>query len=181
MLTLLLDSPSALAAVIVILSLLNYAVGSLALRHYARQNFVERSDYFPPGLIGKVRSERAQLALPFLLGIVAVSLTLSADPLTREIFGGGYLVMLVAGFTLNITTLLTARALVHPTAAEGRIRFSATYRYSNFGAQMLGLALFSGIVWILAGNLAFMAGSVFLLATAIGYYRRAWQASRRSV
>jgi hypothetical protein len=76
---------------------------------------------------------------------------------------------------------LSVRTLLNPAAAEGRIHYSAMYRYRSTGAQTLGFALFSGAVGILLGNLAFFAGSLFLLATAIGYYRRARQASRRAV
>jgi len=177
----LVNSPAALAAVIAILSLLNYAVGAFALRDQSRQTFVERDSYLPPGPIGKVRANRAQLALPFFLAIVVIAVTLSADPLTRQIFGGGYLVVLMAGLTLNLTAWLTTRALIDPTAAEGRIRYSAIYRYRSSAAQTLGLALFSGAVGILFGDLAFLAGSLFLLATAVGYFRRERQASRRMV
>jgi len=178
MLTVLLDSPSVLAVVIAILSLLNYALGTLTVRDYSRQNFVERETYLPPGPIGKVRSDSARLALPFLPATLVIGVTLSADRLVREILGGGYLVLLLAGFVLNITGLLTGRALLNPTAAEGHIRYSAMYRYRSSGAQMLGLGAFSATVGILFGSLAFIAGSFLLLATAIGYYRRARQASR---
>lgn len=175
----LLNSPAVLAAVIAMLSLLNYAVGVLALRDHSRQTFVQRDSYLPPGPIGKVRSNRGELALPFLLAVVVIAVTLSAGRLTREIFGGGYLVALAAGLALNVTGWLTVRGLLNPTAAEGRIRYSATYRYRSSGAQTLGLALFSGAVGILFGSLAFWAGSLFLLATAVGYFRRERQASRR--
>jgi hypothetical protein len=181
MLTTLLNSPALLTAVIATLSLLNYAVGALALRDHSRQTFIERDSYLPPGPIGKVRSNRTQLALPVLLAMVVIAVTLSADRLTREIVGGGYLVVLAAGCALNVTGWLTVRALINPTAAEGRIRYSATYRYRSSGAQTLGLALFSGVVGFLFGSLAFAAGSVFLLATAVGYFRRERQASRRAV
>ena len=178
MLTTLLDSPVVLAVVIATLSLLNYAFGALALRDHSRQTFVEGDSYLPPGPIGKVRSSRIQLALPSVLAIVVIAVTLSADRLTREIVGGGYLVALVAGLALNVAGWLTVRALINPTAAEGRIRYSAMYRYRSSGARTLGLALFSGAVGILFGNLAFGVGSLFLLATAVGYFRRERQASR---
>lgn len=181
MLTTLLNSPAILAAMIATLSLLNYAVGALALRDHSRQTFVERDRYVPPGPIGKVPSNRAQLTLPFLLAVLAIAVTLSADRLTREIVGGGYLVALMAGCALNITGWLTVRALINPTAAEGRIRYSATYRYRSSAAQTFGMALFSGAVGILLGNLAFGMGSLFLWATAVGYFRRGRQASRRAV
>lgn len=180
MFPLLFDSPVVLVAVIAVLSLSNYAVGMLALRANSYQKFVERDSYLPPGPIGKIRSEKAQLALPFLLAVVVTGMTVSADRQTREILGGGYLVMLIASLVLNIINWLTVRALASPTAAEGRIRYSATYRYGSSGAQMLGLGLFSGIVGILFGSRAFEAGSMFLLATAVGYFRRARQASRRA-
>jgi len=98
--------------------------------------------------------------------------------MNREIFGGGYLVMLLADFAMNLNALLTVRALLKPAAAEGRVRFSAMYRYRSSGAQTFAFALFSGTVGICFNSVAFMAGSIFLLATAIGYYRRASQASR---
>jgi hypothetical protein len=177
MLDVLVDSPAILAAMIAILSLLNYAVSALALRDQSRQNFVQRDHYLPPGPVGKVRSRRGQLALPFFLAIVVIILTVSADRPTRDVFGGGYLVVLAASFALNLASFLSIHALLNPAAAEGRIQYSAMYRYRSTGAQTLGFALFSATVGILFGNLAFVAGSLFLLATAIGYYRRARQAS----
>ena len=180
MLTVLLGSPAVLAVAIAVLSILNSAVGALALRDHSRQEFVEFDSYLPPGPVGKVRSRGAQLTLPFVLAAVVIGVTLSADRLTREIIGGGYLVALLAGCALNITGWLTVCALVNPAAAEGRIRYTPMYRYRTSSAQTLGLALFSGAVGILFGSLAFVAGSLFLLATAAGYFRRAGQASRSS-
>ena len=184
MLAVLLDSPWVLAALIAILWFLNLAIGKLIVRYQSRQEFVEADD--PIHGPSDARSDGAPKKrrrswggqLPFLLTIVAVSLTLSADPVTREIFGGGGMVMLVAFVTLNIAGLLSARALLRPAAAEGRIRFTTKYVNSLSGAHTTALALFSGIVGILFGSLAFLAGSFFLLATAIGYYRRARKASR---
>jgi hypothetical protein len=181
MLTVILDSPGALVAVIAILSLVNYAVGALVLRDNSRQIFVEPDLYVPPGVIGKVQSNRARLALPFFLAIVIIVLTLLGDRLTREIIGGGYLVTLIAGLALNVTNVLTIRTLLNPSAAEGRIRYSAMYRYRSAAARMLGFTLFSGTVGILFSNLSFLAGAFLLFAAAIGYYRRARQASRRAV
>ena len=178
MLAVLLDSPAVLAAAIAVLSILNGAVGALALRDHSRQEFVECDPYLPPGPAGKVRSRWAQLTLPFVIATVVIGVTLSADRLTREIIGGGYLVALLAGCALNITGWLTVRALVNPAAAEGRIRNTPMYRYRTSSAQTLVMALFSGAVGILFGSLAFVAGSLFLLATAGGYFRRARQASR---
>ena len=180
MLDLLLDSPAALAAAIAIVSLLNYAIGASALRYYSRQNFIESAAYLP-GSLGMARPGPARLTWPFFLAAMAISLTLSADRTTREIFGGGYLVMLVAGLAMNIMNLLTVRALIKPTAAEGRVHFSAAYHYRSAGAQSLGFAFFSGTAWILFGSLAFMAGSFFLLVSAIAYYRRARKATHKAV
>ena len=175
----LLDSPAALAATIAILSLLNYQIGALILRAHSRQNFIESDAHAPQGTVKKTPPDRG-LNLPFLLPLVAISLTLSADRQTREMFGGGCLVMLVAGFALHITNLLMMRALVRPSAAEGRIRYSTMYAYRGSGAQALGLAAFSGTVAILFGSLAFTAGALFLLAMAIEYYRLARRASRKA-
>jgi len=180
MLTVLLDSPAALATAIAVLAILNGAIGALALRDHSRQEFIEWVTYTPPGPVGKVRSRRAQLLLPFLIATVVIGVTLSTDRLTREIVGGGYFVALIAGCALNVTGWLTVRALLNPAAAEGRIRYTAMYRYRTSSAQTLGTALFSGSVGVLFGSLAFAAGSVFLLATAGGYFRRARQASRLS-
>jgi len=174
----LLDSPTVLAAVIATLSIVNAALSALALRDHSRQEFVESVPYLPSGPLGKIRSRRAQLTLPFLLAAVIIGVTLSADRLTREIICGGYLVALLAGCALNVTGWLTVRALVNPVAAEGRIRYAPMYRYRTSSAQTLGMALFSGVVGILFGSRAFAAGSLFLLATAAGYFRRARQASR---
>src|SRR5262249_4385561 len=156
----------------------NYAVGALVLRDHSRQTFVESESHVPPGPIGRVQSNRAQLALPFLLAAVVIALTLSGDRTTREVLAGGYLVMLVANLALNVSSWLAVRGLINPTAAEGRIRYSAAYRYRRSAAQSFGLALFAGAVGILCGSTAFWAGSVFLLATAVGYYRRERQAAR---
>ena len=184
MLTVLLESPSVLAALIAILWFLNQAIGKLVVRYQSRQEFVEADDpiHGPADARSDGPSKKRRRSwggqLPFLLTIVAFSLTLSADPVTREIFGGGGFVMLVAIVTLNIAGLLSARALLRPAAAEGRIRLTTKYVNSLSGANMIAVALFSGIVGILFGSLAFLAGSFFILATAIGYYRRAWKASR---
>ena len=81
MFTELVDSPAVLAAVIAILSLLNFVIGALALRDHSRQKFVER-DSTLPGPSGKVRSTKAQLTLPFLLdrGHWSDAFGRSADP-----------------------------------------------------------------------------------------------------
>jgi hypothetical protein len=86
--------------------------------------------------------------------------------------------MLIAGFASSLTGLLAVRALVHPAAAEGRIHYSAMYGYRSGAAQTLGLALFTGMVALSFGSLAFMAGSLFLVAATIGYYWRTRQALR---
>ena len=179
MLTVLLDSPAVLTAVIAVLFLLNRAIRVSALRVYSRQSVVEH-DLGPPGQAGTVRSERAQLTWPFISAIVAISLTLTADPITREIAGGGYLVLMITGLVMNIESWLTARALLKPAAAEGHIRYSMMFGYRSGAARALGFALFTATVGILLGNLAFMAGSVFLLATAIGYYRSGRRAAREA-
>lgn len=178
MLSVLLESPRVLAAVIVILLLLDYQIRAVLLRYQVRQSFIEHDVLPPPGPDGKVQVDRARLTWPFIIGIVAISLTLSADPVTREFFGGGYLVLLLAGFTLNIVSFLTLRPLLDPAAAEGRVRWSAMCTFRTAGGHTFGLALFTGVVGIFFGSLAFIAGTLFLLALGIGYYRRARRASR---
>ena len=178
MLSVLLESPRVLAAVIAILLLLDYQIRAALLCYHSRQSVVEYDVFPPAGPDGKIQGDRTRMTWPFILGIVAISLTLSADPVTREFFGGGYLVLLLAGFTLNATTLWAMRPLRDPTAVEGHIRISARYDYRSAGAQTLGVALFTGAVAILFANLAFTAGTLFLLALGIGYYRRARRVSR---
>ena len=177
MLSVLLESPRALAVVIVILLLLDYRIRAVLFRYQARQRFIEHEGFLP-GPDGKIQGDRARLTWPFILGIVAISLTLSADPVTREFVGGGYLVLLLAGFTLNMVSFLTLRPLLDPTAAEGHVRLSAMCTYRTAGAHTFGLAFFTGAVGIFFGSLAFIAGTLFLLALGIGYYRRARRASR---
>ena len=178
MLSVLLESPRALATVIVILLLLDYRIRAVLLRCQVRQSFVEQDVLPRPRPDGKVQVDRARLTWPFILGIVAISLTLSADPVTREFVGGGYLVLLLAGFALNIVSFLSLRPLLDPAAAEGRVRLSAMCTYRTAGAHTFGLAFFTGAVGIFFGSLAFIAGTLFLLAVGIGYYRRARRESR---
>lgn len=177
MLSALLESPRVLAAVIAILLLLDYKIRWALHRYQARQNFIEH-DGFLPGPDGKIQGDRTRQTWPFILGIVAISLTLSADPVTREFFGGGYLVLLLVSFALNIMSFLSLRPLFDPAAAEGRVRLSAMCTYRTAGGHTFGLALFTGVVGIFFGSLAFIAGTLFLLALGIGYYRRARRASR---
>ena len=175
----LLASRAWLASWIAGLALLNYSVGLLLLGEYSKQNVLERDAWRPPGPIGRVRSDAAQLALPTAaIGLVAL-LTLVAGRWMRETVIGGVLVMQIATLASNIADLLTYRALAAPNAAEGHVRYSAEYRFRSAAARLVGMSLLTALVGVLFNSLPFLIGSAFLLATAGGWYRRARQVRRK--
>jgi hypothetical protein len=174
----LLASRAWLASWIAGLALLNYSVSLLLLDEYSKQTFVERDAWRPPGLAGRLRSDAAQLALPTAAtGLVAL-LALVADHWMRETLIGGVLVMQMATLASNVADLLTYRALSAPNAAEGHLRYSAEYRFRSAAARLVGMTLMTALIGVLFGSTPFLVGSVFLLATAGGWYRRARQAAR---
>lgn len=95
------------------------------------------------------------------------------DRLGRESLGGGYLVMQLATLIGSLEGLMRLRGLLLPGAAEGRVVFSASYRYRSAEAQTVAFAVFAEIVAVLFRSLAFAAGGAFLFATGVGWYRRA--------
>jgi hypothetical protein len=178
MLEQILESRSWLACWLAGLALLNYSVGLLMLGEYARQPFLERDGWRPPGVAGRARSDAAQLALSLAAtGLVAV-LALFANRLVRETLVGGMLVVQMATLASNVGDLLAFRALTAPDAAEGHLRYSPVYRYRAAAARMIGLCFLTTIVGVLFWSMPFLVGSALLLATAGGWYRRASQAAR---
>jgi hypothetical protein len=160
------------------LALLNYSVGVLLLAEYSRQTFVERDGWRPPGPVGRLRSDAAQLALPTAaMGLVAL-LALVANQWLRETLIGGVLVMQMANLASNLADLLTYRALSAPNAVEGHIRYSAQYRFRSAAARLVGMSLMTVLVGVLFRSMPFLVGSILLLATGGGWYRRARQAAR---
>jgi len=175
----LIDSPPLLAGAIAVGAVLNYAIALSLVREYSRQHFVERDNSRPPGLPRRARSDAAQFALSFVIAAVGIVFTLLMDRLGRELVGGGVFVMEVATLGSNVTVFLTVRSLRRSDAAEGRLRYSAGYRYRAGAAQMIGASIVTSVVAVLFDSRPFLMGAVFLLATAGGWYRRARQPSLR--
>jgi hypothetical protein len=173
-----LASPGWLASWVAGMALLNYSMGILALYEYSKQQFVERDDWRPPGLGGRLGPERKQLAISVGAVLLVAVMALFADRLIRETLVGGILVMQMAALASNVTDVLTLRALSAPAAAEGRLRYSAEYRYRSAVARLVGMGLLTVLVAVLHDSVSFLVGSVLLLATAAGYYRRSRQAAR---
>ncbi|HXD19271.1 MAG TPA: hypothetical protein VN654_19795 [Vicinamibacterales bacterium] len=171
----LIDSPALLAGAIAVVSLLNYGVNLWILRAHRRQPFVEY--WRPPADPGKARSDAAQLAVSLSLSAVAIVLTLLLARFGRELVGGGVFVMQVITLGSNVSDLLAVRSLGRSDAAEGHLRYSTGYRYRAGAARMAGASIVAGIVAVLFDSRPFLMGAVFLLATAVGWYRRARQAA----
>jgi hypothetical protein len=178
MLEQILESRSWLASWLAGMALLNYSVGLLVVHEYSQQQFVERDDWRPPGIGGRLGPERRQLAISAAAVLLVAVMALFADRLVRETLAGGMLVMQMATLASNATEVLILRALSAPDAAEGRLRYSAEYRYRSAVARLVGMGLLTVLVAILYDSLSFLVGSILLLATAAGYYRRARQAAR---
>ncbi len=174
----LLDSPAKLALLIGLLAAVNYVVARWALAEQSRQNFVESDHQGTGGPVARAVSARAQLAKPFIMTAVIIVFTLIADRFSRELLGGGWFVMQIASLGLTAADLLAGRSLQKPDAAEGHIRYSVAYRYRVTGARSVGMAIVAGAVGLLFGSWAFLMGTLLLLATAIGWYRRGGQTSR---
>jgi hypothetical protein len=180
MLEQILQSRSWMASWLAGMALLNYSVGLLVLAAYAQQPFLERDGWRPPGLAGRARSDAAQLALPLVVVCLVAVLALFTDRLVRETLVGGLLVMQMATLASNVADLLAFRALAAPAAAEGHLRYSPVYRYRSAGGRMIGMCVLTTLVGLLFASAPFLVGSALLLATAVGWYRRAWQAARRT-
>ena len=174
----LIDSPPLLATAIVIVALLNYFVGLSIVRAHSRQDLVERDNWRPPGLAGNTRTDAAQLALPFAGTVAIIVLLWFMDRFWREVVGGGVLVVELATLGLNVGDLLTVQSLRSPGAAEGHIRYSAAYRFKSSAGRLIGMsALLSALAGLFA-NYAFLFAALMVGATAVGWRRRAYQASR---
>jgi hypothetical protein len=171
------DSSLVLALAIAGLALLNYGVSLWIIREYSRQTFVERDHWRPPGMTGRFRSDAAQFALPLFGIALLVVLMFVLDPWSRGLIGGGVFVLELATLGSNVTDLLAIRALQRPDSAEGRLRYTAGYRYRAGAARVVGMGLVMLVVGVLFGSGAFLAGAALLFATAVGWYRRARQAS----
>lgn len=173
----LIASPIACAVAICILALANYVVGLWAVRVQSKQTFIDRTNASPHHPIDRPKSDRVRLVKPFILTVPVILLTFVLDIQSREAIVGGWFVMHITGLGANIETLLTARSLNDPSAAEGHIRYSAGFDYHMQAARYVGLAVIAGAVAVMFWSSAFAIGSVWLLAAALGWYRRAGQAA----
>ena len=172
----LLDSRTLLALTIALLALLNQVIALRTAAAYARQDFIETDRLVTAA--GRPQSGLFELAKPLAASLVVAGLTFMVDRPTRDLRGGGWLVMHIANLGMNIADLLAVRALRRPDAATGRIRFSLAHRERVTSGRALGMATVAGLVGLLFSSWAFLMGSLLLFATAIGWYRRATQVSR---
>lgn len=177
MLDQLVDSPVLLAAAIAGTSIVGYLVNLATARAFALQSFVEREQWHPPGIAGKARSDATQLARPFAGTAAIILLTLFMAPWGRELIGAGWLAMQLVVLGSNVADLLTVQGLLRPAAAEGRLRYSAAHHYRTGAARLVGGAIIAGVVALLFNNVSFLVGMALLLATSVGWYRRARQAA----
>jgi len=104
--------------------------------------------------------------------IVLISI---ADRSSRELLGGGWLVMQIASLGSTTADVFAVKALQKPDAADGRIRYSLPYRQRVAAARSIGMAIVAAAVGLLFSSWAFVMGAILMLATGIGWYRRASQ------
>jgi hypothetical protein len=171
----LIDSPALLAGVLAAVSVLSYLTSQWAVSAFRHQHVVEYDAWLPPGIIGKARSETAQLLLSQVMAVAVIVLTFFMDRTSREFIGGGFLVVTVATIASNVSDLLIVRSIQRPGAADGRLRYSASHRY-RAGARCIGSSIVAGCVAVLFNSKAFLAGAALILAQSVGWYRRARQA-----
>ena len=179
MLTTLFDSPTVIAISIVVVMFFNYALAAIVLRDESRQHLLKRAGAVSGAAAG-TRRRLVELVQSFGMATVVIGLSFFVDAVTRETLAGGYLVMQIATLAMNLDGALRMRALLQPGAAEGQILFSKEYQHRSSAARLIGMAVFCGVVALLFWNVAFGAGCAFLFATAVGWYRRARQLSRKA-
>ena len=172
------DSPVALAIAIVAVAVLNHLIATATLRAIARQTVVGVDDS-GPAPAGPLSSR----VLARSLGLTAVIVVLTFMPtrLMRETISGGYLVLQLTTVVINLDSLFRMRALAQPGAAEGHVRFSNGYRFRATAGQVLALGLLDAAIAGLFNSVTFLVGSLFVFATALGWYRRAKQIRMRAV
>jgi hypothetical protein len=170
----LLDSPAALAIAIAVVALVNHLIATAAVGAIARQTVVEAHDSASSGAAGKSRPPVRSLGL----AAVVVALTFVPSRLMRETISGGYLVLQLTTVVINLDSLFRMRALGMPGAAEGHVRFSASYRFRAGAWQLFSLGLLDAAIAWLFNSVTFLVGCLFVFATALGWYRRARQTGK---
>jgi hypothetical protein len=170
----LLDSPAKLAFAIALLSVVNYFAARLALAAQSRLSVVGHGDQ-AVGAGEDAASERRALAKKFIMPAIIAGFMFIADRFTREFLGGGWLVMQIASLGSAMMDIFALKALQRPGAAEGRIHYSSGYRYRLTAARSLGMAIVAAAVGLLFDSWAFAGAALLMLATGLGWYRRARQ------
>ena len=173
----LLDSPAKLAVAIGLLSAVNFFVARLALVEQSRQSFVDYGDVHKSG---HAASGWVQLAKPFMMTAIIAVFMFITDRFTRELLGGGWLLMQIGSIGSATVDVFALKALQRPDAADGHIRYSMGHRYRLAAASSLGMAIVAAIVAMLFGSWPFVMGAALILATGAGWYRRARQAHSRN-
>ena len=176
MLPQLLDSPAALAIAIAVVALVNHLIATAAVGAIARQTVVEVHDSASAGPAEKLSPRFAIRSLA--LAAVIVALTFVPSRLMRETISGGYLVLQLTTVVINLDRLFRMRALGMPGAAEGHVRFSASYRFRAGAWQLFSLGLLDAAIAWLFNSVTFLVGCLFVFATALGWYRRARQTGK---
>lgn len=156
---------------------INYFLGLAVLRAYGSQQFVVRDEWVPPGIVGRAKSYKAQLALPLVGATLFSVAALAFERSGFEFFLGGFLCLQLLALQLSVTNILSYRSLGAPEMAEGRISYSRAFRYRNFGAHSVGGATLALVGFAFTGSPALAGAALFGAATAAGAYRRARQAA----
>jgi hypothetical protein len=169
----LIASPVALSVAIVALALINSAIAWQAQRATARQSVIRISD--AASAEPTSRSSLRSMAPSFVFTGIVAALSFVPSRLMREAIGGGYLVLQLTTMAINLDSFFRVRSVGIPGAAEGSVRFSTSYRFRAAAGQAFALALFDAAVAWLFSSITFFVGSLFVMATALGWYRRAKQ------
>lgn len=167
----------ALATTIAVIAVVNYLIAQQAVAAIARQNVID-IDRAVPYADARKPSPRSLIA-PFGLAAVVIGFTFMPSRLMRETISGGYLVLQLSTFVMTLDSLARMRALGRAGAADGRVHFSTSYRFRASAGQAFALGLLNAAIAWLFGSVSFLVGSLFVLATALGWYRRAVQTTPR--
>src|SRR5262245_54766735 len=118
------ESPAALAGLIAILALINYALGRLVARAHARRSANGRTD-------------PRRLLLPFGGAAVAMLGAFALSGQSREILSGGWFVMQLTNVGLSVADLLGTPGSQRVDSA-GQIRDSPASSYRRVAARLVG-------------------------------------------
>jgi hypothetical protein len=174
--TYLLDHKWVLVGSTILLAGINMFVVAAAQRAFASQESFKQEAHAPPGLGGQLTKNavgRAVGQLSFVVLVLAIALSLDRSGFAA--FAGGLLVAQGATILMSLGSLLNFRALRRPGAVAGQVTYSAVYRYTLTANQYSACAALVWLAFALRGGRMLLGGGVILMATAIGFYRRARQ------